>query len=295
MARNRMIRPEIWSNEQFVELSPTARLLYIAMWNFSDDGGNHPASPKTLKMEIFPGDDITAAQIQDLVNEIIAQNLITTYEAENRQWWHITNWTNLQKIDRPNPTHPKPIDERSASDSRQLGENPQLKEEKERKERREAREHTPAHEGEIQNQKNAPFDDDTTTTPPQPSTGGATVTDIYATINAHCNTDDGLRELIAWKKQAGYSDRTHGPTTGEVTKFISKYLDRIRATDPVQYFRDNFPAWLVRATEYNRPKKDTTPKYTPPPPHQRQPRTNGNATPTTIADLTGKVITEISA
>ena len=121
----------------------------------------------------------------------------------------------------------------------------------------------------------------------------ATPAQIYALISAHCDTDDGLRELVAWKKQAGYSDRTHGPTTGEVTKFISKYLDAIRATDPVQHFRDHFAAWLVRATEYNRPKKDAPTKYQPPPPHQ--PRTNnGNATPTTIGNIAGKIITEIA-
>lgn len=288
MARNRMIRPELWSNEQFVELSPTARLLYIAMWNFSDDGGNHPASPKTLKMEVFPGDDITAAEIQTLVQEIIAHGLITPYQADDRQWWHITNWTNLQKIDRPNPTHPAPFGEQSANNRRADDEFSQRRERREIKEKREEREHTPAHEDEISNQKNPP---------PQPSTPvGQTPTEIYTAINAHFNTDDGLRELVTWKKQAGYSDRIHGPTTGEVTKFIAKYLDRLRATDPIQYFRDHFAAWLVRATEYNRPKKDAPPKYEPPPPHQRQqPRTNGsNATPTTIGDIAGKIITEIA-
>lgn len=148
-----------------------------------------------------------------------------------------------------------------------------------------------AHEAKPQNQKNEP-----PTPTPQPSNGGGdTVSDFYTKINDYCNTDDGLRELITWKKQAGYSDRTHGPTTGELTKFISKYLPQMRNTDPIQYYRDHFAAWLVRATEYNRTRKDAPPKYTPPPPHQRQPRTNGNATGlTTIGDITGKIITEIA-
>ena len=30
-----------WTSEQIVECSPIARLLFIGMWNFCDDGGNH--------------------------------------------------------------------------------------------------------------------------------------------------------------------------------------------------------------------------------------------------------------
>ena len=41
MARIRSIKPEFWTAEQVMECSPMARLLFIGMWNFCDDGGNH--------------------------------------------------------------------------------------------------------------------------------------------------------------------------------------------------------------------------------------------------------------
>ena len=42
MARIRTIKPEFWTSEQVVDCSPTARLLFIGLWNFCDDGGVHP-------------------------------------------------------------------------------------------------------------------------------------------------------------------------------------------------------------------------------------------------------------
>ena len=63
MARIRTIKPEFWTSEQVMECSPLARLLFIGVWNFCDDAGNHPMSAKTLKALVFPGDDITSAKV----------------------------------------------------------------------------------------------------------------------------------------------------------------------------------------------------------------------------------------
>jgi len=107
MARIRTIKPEFWTSEQIVECSPIARLMFIGMWNFCDDGGNHPASYKTLKMEVFPGDEISLSQIEQYTNELIKNNLIVRYSGGNeREYWHVTGWDH-QKIDRPNPKHPE--------------------------------------------------------------------------------------------------------------------------------------------------------------------------------------------
>jgi len=107
MARIRSIKPEFWTAEQVMECSPMARLLFVGMWNFCDDGGNHPAAFKTLKAEVFPGDDITAAEIRGLVGELIANDLVVEYEADGKRYLHVTGWHH-QKIERPNYKHPKP-------------------------------------------------------------------------------------------------------------------------------------------------------------------------------------------
>ena len=108
MARIRTIKPEFWTAEQVMELSRDARLLFVGMWNFCDDAGVHPAALKTLKAEVFPGDDITSAEIQTMVDEIIAQGLLIEFEHEGRRWWHVTGWKH-QLINRPTPSrYPKP-------------------------------------------------------------------------------------------------------------------------------------------------------------------------------------------
>ena len=53
MARIRTIKPDFWSDEKIVELTPWARLLFIGLWNFSDDDGRMPFSPKKIKMLVF--------------------------------------------------------------------------------------------------------------------------------------------------------------------------------------------------------------------------------------------------
>lgn len=106
MARIRTIKPEFWTSEQVVECSPTARLMFIGMWNFCDDYGNHPASYKTLKMEVFPGDEISLAEIEGLTKELIKNGLLIEYDGGNgRRYWHVTGWHH-QKVDKPNSKHP---------------------------------------------------------------------------------------------------------------------------------------------------------------------------------------------
>lgn len=100
MSRIRTVKPEFWTSEQIMECSPLARLAFIGMWNFCDDNGVHPASCKTLKAQIFPADDLTAADVQSLINELLQQRLLIEFIAENRPWWWVTGWHH-QLINRP--------------------------------------------------------------------------------------------------------------------------------------------------------------------------------------------------
>jgi len=108
MARIRTIKPEFWTAEQVMELSRDARLLFIGMWNFCDDMGVHPAAYKTLKAEVFPGDDITSDDVKRMVGEIIQQGLLGEFEHEGRGWWYVTGWKH-QLINRPSTSrYPRP-------------------------------------------------------------------------------------------------------------------------------------------------------------------------------------------
>lgn len=117
MARIRTIKPEFWTSEQVMECSPMARLLFIGIWNFCDDAGNHPLSAKTIKALIFPGDEITTAQVDAMLGELQSNDLITAYEASAKQYLHVNGWGH-QKIDKPTYKHPSFVD-RSPSTPRE--------------------------------------------------------------------------------------------------------------------------------------------------------------------------------
>lgn len=119
MSRIRTIKPEFWTSEDIVECSTNARLMFIGIWNFCDDNGVHPYSPKSLKMQIFPGDEFTLGDIEKWLVELIKNNLIRTYHIDDKRYFIVTGWHH-QKIDRPNPKYPLPdkFDEYSTNEQR---------------------------------------------------------------------------------------------------------------------------------------------------------------------------------
>jgi len=119
MARIRSIKPEFWTSEQVMNCSPMARLLFIGLWNFCDDAGNHVASAKTIKANVFPGDDITSTDVQRMLDELSSNQLIVYYSFENKDFLHVTGWRH-QKIDRPTYKHPPYSAEKPKLDRRAI-------------------------------------------------------------------------------------------------------------------------------------------------------------------------------
>lgn len=72
MAKIRGIKPDTWTDEKIVSISPLARLLFIGMWNFACDNGHLDDSPLQLKMRILPVDN---CDVSELLNEIIGKGL----------------------------------------------------------------------------------------------------------------------------------------------------------------------------------------------------------------------------
>lgn len=119
MARIRSIKPDFWTSEQVMACSPVTRLLFIGMWNFADDHGRLPANPKTIKAQVFPGDeDITSENVRRMVDELSTNGLVMLYEVDNKQYLLITGWRH-QKIDKRQdarfPDPPRTFDERSTN------------------------------------------------------------------------------------------------------------------------------------------------------------------------------------
>jgi hypothetical protein len=105
MPRIRTIKPDFWSDEKIVELTPLARLLFIGLWNFSDDFGNSEASRAQVKMRIFPADTI---DVEPLIEELKTFELISEYIVERKNYFNIRNFTKHQFINRPSKTKAYP-------------------------------------------------------------------------------------------------------------------------------------------------------------------------------------------
>lgn len=76
MARIRTIKPEFFTSEDIVSLSPLARLLYVAIWCEADKEGRLVWKPLTFKLRYLPADD---CDIKALCQEIIDRGLVTLY------------------------------------------------------------------------------------------------------------------------------------------------------------------------------------------------------------------------
>lgn len=108
MARIRSIKPEFWTSAQVVECSMNARLLFIGLWNFCDDAGRHPFKPKQIKMEIFPGDDISLDTVRGMIDELSANGLVMSYQVDGEWFLQVKGWHH-QRIDKPQkPKYPDP-------------------------------------------------------------------------------------------------------------------------------------------------------------------------------------------
>ena len=76
MARIRTIKPEFFTSEDIVSLSPLARLLYQATWCEADKEGRLCWKPRTFKLRYFPADD---CDIEAMCAELVNAGLVKLY------------------------------------------------------------------------------------------------------------------------------------------------------------------------------------------------------------------------
>jgi hypothetical protein len=94
--------------------------MFIGMWCFCDDAGRHPASAVRLKMEVFPGDDVSKDQIGEWVKELIDHDLLDEYEVSGVPYWEVTGWSH-QRIDQPYIRYPDRHGNLTGGVARRLG------------------------------------------------------------------------------------------------------------------------------------------------------------------------------
>lgn len=105
MARIRSIHPGLYTDESFATLSMAARVLIIGIWNHADDGGGFEWKPLTLKMRIFPADNI---DVSTLLSELEDNDIVKKYDVDGKSYGAVRNFGKWQKPKKPSRFCPMP-------------------------------------------------------------------------------------------------------------------------------------------------------------------------------------------
>ena len=93
MAKMRGIKPETFTDDKILQISPLARWLFIGMWTQACDNGHVEDNPVQLKVRLLPMDN---CDVKELVNELVNIGLVKRMEGH----LSIPNLPHHQKIDR---------------------------------------------------------------------------------------------------------------------------------------------------------------------------------------------------
>ena len=110
MSRIRSVHPGFFTDEELVSTSLGARLLFIGIGIEADDKGVFEWKPLTIKMRVFPADNL---DVSELLAELVAAGAVQKYEMDGRQYGAIRNFRKFQRPKTPNDIHPAPADIRN--------------------------------------------------------------------------------------------------------------------------------------------------------------------------------------
>ena len=105
MPRIRSVHPGQWTDEDFVGCSMAARLLAIAIRNIADDEGVFEWKPVTIKMTVFPADDVN---VTELLEELVLSRQVRRYTVDGKAYGIIRNFKKYQRPKKPVSNHPLP-------------------------------------------------------------------------------------------------------------------------------------------------------------------------------------------
>ena len=106
MARNRMLNPEFWLDEELATLSAHARLFYMGIWGICDDNyATFPDKHGWLRIQIFPYESVSIPRLLDELGRI---GKIISFEENGQKYWYIKNFFKYQRVEKPSlPKYPK--------------------------------------------------------------------------------------------------------------------------------------------------------------------------------------------
>lgn len=105
MPRIRSLHPGQWTDEAFVSCSMPARLLAIAIRNIADDNGVFCWKPITLKMQLFPADNV---DVPALLAELVESGQVVAFDEGGAKYGAIRNFRRWQRPEKPKGLFPFP-------------------------------------------------------------------------------------------------------------------------------------------------------------------------------------------
>jgi hypothetical protein len=94
VARIRSTHPGQWTSGDFLECSPLARLLALAVRNVADDHGVFRWKPTSLKAECLLADN---CDIGALLGELVLNNQVVRYSVDGKEYGIIKDFTQWQR------------------------------------------------------------------------------------------------------------------------------------------------------------------------------------------------------
>ncbi|WP_147330641.1 hypothetical protein [Bifidobacterium pseudocatenulatum] len=114
----RIIKPEMWSSDDFISLSDFGQLMWVGLINYVDDNGVGKNNVLDIAADVFRkrlADDPagTFQKITESLGEMQKRGMVTLYEADidgkTVSLLFLTNWDRHQKISHPaKPRFPRP-------------------------------------------------------------------------------------------------------------------------------------------------------------------------------------------
>jgi|GEM_PF-3970749 len=109
--RRRMLNPEFFTDSVLVALLDFGgRLFYQGLWCIAEDSGVFDPDLLSLKMKIFPGDNLDLSIIQNYYRLLVGKKKIIEFQVDGRTYAWLKNFQKHQKLDRPSPpSFPLPL------------------------------------------------------------------------------------------------------------------------------------------------------------------------------------------
>jgi hypothetical protein len=101
MARIRSVKPEFWDDRKLARsVSRDGRLLYIGLWNHSDEHARVQGDARLIKGRVFPyEDDLDDDAVEELLEELAAAGRIVRYVADGDPYLFLPKLAKHQRLE----------------------------------------------------------------------------------------------------------------------------------------------------------------------------------------------------